>query len=246
MLQCAGRSRDERRTVGAVTAVALASRFWGLGCPKIFHEVATHLRDAQDRFAAESQQKAEAAQKAGLFRDEIIPGEIPQRRGEPVRFDEDEFPRHGTTAEGLAKLRPAFDREGSVTAGNASGINDGAAAVLVMSERKAADLGLQPLARLKAFAATGVDPSIMGTGPISASNNCLAKAGWSTADLDLIDANEAFAAQAMSVNQEMGWDVGKVNVNGGAIHGKSTLRQNSHYVAWRYASFSKYRIPPGY
>ncbi|OQX49477.1 MAG: acetyl-CoA acetyltransferase, partial [Candidatus Sedimenticola endophacoides] len=174
-------------------------------------------RDAQDRFAAESQQKAEAAQKAGRFRDEIIPVEIPQRRGEPVRFDEDEFPRHGTTAEGLAKLRPAFDREGSVTAGNASGINDGAAAVLVMSERKAAELGLQPLARLKAFAATGVDPSIMGTGPISASTKCLTKAGWSAADLDLIEANEAFAAQAMSVNQEMGWDVGKVNVNGGAI-----------------------------
>ncbi|MEW8013897.1 MAG: acetyl-CoA C-acyltransferase [Candidatus Sedimenticola endophacoides] len=172
-------------------------------------------RDAQDRFAAESQQKAEAAQKAGRFRDEIIPVEIPQRRGEPVRFDEDEFPRHGTTAEGLAKLRPAFDRKGSVTAGNASGINDGAAAVLVMSERKAAELGLQPLARLKAFAATGVDPSIMGTGPISASTKCLAKAGWSAADLDLIEANEAFAAQAMSVNQEMGLDVGKVNVNGG-------------------------------
>ncbi|MES9960207.1 MAG: acetyl-CoA C-acetyltransferase [Sedimenticola sp.] len=174
-------------------------------------------RDSQDQFAASSQQKAEAAQKAGAFNDEIIPVEIPQRKGDPIVFSEDEFPRHGTTAETLGKLRPAFDKEGSVTAGNASGINDGAAAVVVMSESKAAELGLSPLARIKAFAATGVDPSIMGTGPITASTKCLEKAGWSVGDLDLVEANEAFAAQAMSVNKDMGWDLDKVNVNGGAI-----------------------------
>lgn len=174
-------------------------------------------REAQDQFAAASQQKAEAAQKAKRFQDEIIPVEIPQRKGDPIIFDEDEFPRHGTTAETLAKLRPAFDREGSVTAGNASGINDGAAAVLVMKESKAQELGLTPLARIKAFAASGVDPAIMGTGPIPASTRCLEKAGWSVSDLDLVEANEAFAAQAMSVNQEMGWDPEKINVNGGAI-----------------------------
>ena len=174
-------------------------------------------RSAQDEFAAQSQQKAEAAQKAGRFNDEIIPVAIPQRKGDPVVFDSDEFPRHGTTAEGLSKLRPAFDREGSVTAGNASGLNDGAAVVLVMSESKAKELGLEPLATIKAFASTGVDPAIMGTGPISASTKCLKKAGWTPADLDLIEANEAFAAQAMSVNKDMGWDIAKVNVNGGAI-----------------------------
>ncbi|MES9871281.1 MAG: acetyl-CoA C-acetyltransferase [Sedimenticola sp.] len=174
-------------------------------------------RDSKDQFAASSQQKAEAAQKAGAFNDEIIPVEIPQRKGDPIVFSEDEFPRHGTTAETLGKLRPAFDKEGSVTAGNASGINDGAAAVVVMSESKAAELGLSPLARIKAFAATGVDPSIMGTGPITASTKCLEKAGWSVGDLDLVEANEAFAAQAMSVNKDMGWDLDKVNVNGGAI-----------------------------
>jgi acetyl-CoA C-acetyltransferase len=174
-------------------------------------------RSAQDQFAAASQQKAEAAQKAGRFNDEIVPVTIPQRKGDPVVFDQDEFPRHGTTAEKLGNLRPAFDREGSVTAGNASGINDGAAAVIVMSEEKANELGLKPMARIKAFAATGVDPAIMGTGPISASTKCLDRAGWNTADLDLIEANEAFAAQAMSVNSDMAWNGDKVNVNGGAI-----------------------------
>ncbi|MES9845710.1 MAG: acetyl-CoA C-acetyltransferase [Candidatus Sedimenticola sp. PURPLELP] len=174
-------------------------------------------RDSQDQFAASSQQKAEAAQKAGRFNDEIIPVEIPQRRGDPIVFSEDEFPRHGTTAESLGKLRPAFDKEGSVTAGNASGINDGAAAVVVMSESKAKELGLTPLATIRAFASTGVDPSIMGTGPITASTKCLDKAGWSVGDLDLVEANEAFAAQAMSVNKDMDWDPDKVNVNGGAI-----------------------------
>jgi acetyl-CoA C-acetyltransferase len=174
-------------------------------------------REAQDQFAAASQQKAEAAQKANRFRDEIIPLEIPQRRGDPVIFDSDEFPRHGTTAETLGKLRPAFDRDGTVTAGNASGLNDGAAAVIVMKESKALELGLTPLARIKAFAASGVDPAIMGTGPITATTKCLAKAGWSVGDLDLVEANEAFAAQAMSVNKELGWDLEKINVNGGAI-----------------------------
>jgi acetyl-CoA C-acetyltransferase len=174
-------------------------------------------RDVQDAFAAESQQKAEAAQKAGRFEEEIIPITIPQRKGDPVVFAADEFPRHGTTAEKLGKLRPAFDKEGSVTAGNASGINDGAAAVIVMSESRANALGLTPLARIVAFSSAGVDPAIMGTGPIPASTKCLERAGWTPADLDLIEANEAFAAQALSVNQEMGWDVSKVNVNGGAI-----------------------------
>lgn len=174
-------------------------------------------REQQDAFAAASQQKTEAAQKAGRFQDEIIPIEIPQRKGDPKVFDADEFPRHGTTAESLGKLRPAFSRDGSVTAGNASGINDGAAMVVVMKESKAKELGLKPMARLVAFASAGVDPAIMGTGPIPASTKCLEKAGWTPADLDLIEANEAFAAQAMSVNQDMGWDLSKVNVNGGAI-----------------------------
>ncbi len=174
-------------------------------------------RETQDAFAAASQQKAEAAIQSGRFADEIIPVIIPQRKGDPLVFDTDEFPRPGTTAEALAKLRPAFDKEGTVTAGNASGINDGAAMVIVMKESKANELGLKPMARLVAFASAGVDPAIMGTGPIPASTRCLEKAGWTPADLDLIEANEAFAAQAMSVNQDMGWDLSKVNVNGGAI-----------------------------
>lgn len=174
-------------------------------------------RQAQDEFAAASQQKAEAAQKAGRFDAEIVPVSIPQRKGDPLVFAADEFPRHGTTAETLAKLRPAFDKEGTVTAGNASGINDGAAIVIVTTESKAKELGLEPLATLVAFSSAGVDPAIMGTGPIPATTKCLEKAGWSVADLDLVEANEAFAAQAMSVNHDLGWDLGKVNVNGGAI-----------------------------
>jgi acetyl-CoA C-acetyltransferase len=174
-------------------------------------------REDQDAFAADSQQKAEAALNADLFNNEIIPIEIPQRKGDPIVFERDEFPRPGTTAEKLAKLRPAFSKEGSVTAGNASGINDGAAVVLVMSEHKANELGLAPMARIVAFSSAGVDPAIMGTGPIPASGKCLEKAGWSVDDLDRIEANEAFAAQAMCVNQEMGWDMSKVNVHGGAI-----------------------------
>jgi acetyl-CoA C-acetyltransferase len=174
-------------------------------------------RAEQDEFAATSQQRAEAAQKAGRFKDEIIPVTIPQKKGDPVVVDRDEFPRHGTTVEGLSKLRPAFDSNGTVTPGNASGINDGAAAVIVTSENKARELGLKPLACVTAYASAGVDPAIMGTGPIPATQRCLAKAGWTIGELDLIEANEAFAAQALSVNQTLGWDPAKVNVNGGAI-----------------------------
>jgi acetyl-CoA C-acetyltransferase len=177
----------------------------------------TISRDEQDRFAAQSQQRAEAAQKAGRFRDEIIPVTIPQRKGDPVVVDTDEFPRHGTTAEGLGKLRPAFETTGTVTAGNASGINDGAAVVIVTSERKAKALGLRPLACIAAYASAGVDPAVMGTGPIPATRRCLDRAGWTVDDLDLIEANEAFAAQAIAVNRGLGWSPDKVNVNGGAI-----------------------------
>ncbi|MCF2133599.1 MULTISPECIES: acetyl-CoA C-acetyltransferase [Mycetohabitans] len=174
-------------------------------------------REAQDQFAALSQNKAEAAQKAGRFDDEIVPIDIPQKKGEPVRFATDEFVRHGVSAESLAGLKPAFSKEGTVTAANASGINDGAAALVVMSAKKAEALGLKPLARIKAYASAGVDPEVMGMGPVPASRRCLERAGWSVADLDLMEINEAFAAQALAVHQEMGWDVSKVNVNGGAI-----------------------------
>ncbi|MEJ2307852.1 MAG: acetyl-CoA C-acetyltransferase [Gammaproteobacteria bacterium] len=174
-------------------------------------------REEQDAFAAGSQQKTEAAQNAGMFSEEIVPVEVPQRRGDPVIFDRDEFPRAGTTAEGLGKLRPAFKREGSVTAGNASGINDGAAAVVVMSAARAKELGLTPMATIRSFSSAGVDPAIMGTGPIPATSKCLEKAGWNINELDLVESNEAFAAQAISVNKELGWDLDKVNVHGGAI-----------------------------
>lgn len=174
-------------------------------------------RDDQDAFAAASQQKAERAQADNLFANEIVKVEIPQRRGEPLVFDRDEYPKAGVTAEGLGNLRPAFDREGTVTAGNASGINDGAAALLVMSEDKAKELGLTPMATIKSYASAGVDPAIMGTGPIPATRKCLDKAGWGVDDLDLIESNEAFAAQSMSVNTELAWDTDKVNISGGAI-----------------------------
>ncbi len=174
-------------------------------------------REEQDAFAAGSQQKTEAAQNEGLFAEEIVPVEVPQRRGDPVIFDRDEFPRPGTTAEGLGKLRPAFKRDGTVTAGNASGINDGAAAVVVMSAAKAKELGLTPMATIRSFSSAGVDPAIMGTGPIPATTKALEKAGWNINDLDLIESNEAFAAQAISVNKELGWDLDRVNVSGGAI-----------------------------
>src|SRR6202453_1700925 len=174
-------------------------------------------REQQDAFAALSQNKAEAAQKAGRFDDEIVPVEIPQRKGEPLRFTTDEFVRHGVTAESLAGLKPAFSKEGTVTAANASGLNDGAAALVLMSANKAEALGLKPLARIKAYANAGVDPKVMGMGPVPASRRCLERAGWSPADLDLMEINEAFAAQALAVHQQMGWDTSKVNVNGGAI-----------------------------
>lgn len=174
-------------------------------------------REAQDAFAAASQQKAVAAIEAGRFVDEITPILIPQRKGDPLSFATDEQPRAGTTAESLGKLKPAFKKDGSVTAGNSSSLNDGAAAVILMSAAKAEKLGLPVLARIAAYANAGVDPAIMGIGPVSATRRCLAKAGWSLEQLDLIEANEAFAAQSLSVGKELGWDMNKVNVNGGAI-----------------------------
>src|SRR5579863_5075718 len=173
-------------------------------------------RQQQDEFAVGSQNKAEAAQKAGRFKDEIVPVTVKSRKGDIV-VDADEYPKHGTTLESIGKLRPAFDKEGTVTAGNASGINDGAAAVVLMKASEAAKRGKTPLARIVSWAHAGVDPAIMGTGPIPASRAALAKAGWKIEDLDLIEANEAFAAQACAVNKDLGWDTGKVNVNGGAI-----------------------------
>jgi acetyl-CoA C-acetyltransferase len=174
-------------------------------------------RAQQDKFAYASQQKAAAAQDAGRFKEEIVPVVIPQRKGDPIVFDTDEFVNRKTNEEALGGLKPAFDKQGTVTAGNASGINDGAAAVLVMSEAKAKELGLTPLARIKAFASAGVDPKVMGMGPAPASRKALKKAGWTAAQVDLMEINEAFAAQACAVNKDMGWDTGKINVNGGAI-----------------------------
>ena len=173
-------------------------------------------RDQQDAFAAASQEKTERAQKAGTFAEEIVPVTIRTRRGETV-VDTDEHPKHGTTAEKLAKLRPAFAKDGTVTAGNASGINDGGAALVLMTRENAEKRGVEPLARIVSWATVGVDPAIMGTGPIPASRRALDKAGWSPDDLDLVEANEAFAAQACAVNKDLGWDTAKVNVNGGAI-----------------------------
>jgi acetyl-CoA C-acetyltransferase len=173
-------------------------------------------REEQDRFAVASQNKAEAAQKAGRFKDEIAPVTIASRKGDVV-IDADEYIRAGTTLEAVAKLRPAFSKDGTVTAGNASGINDGAAALVVMTAEEAERRGLTPLARIASFATTGVDPAVMGTGPIPSSRKALEKAGWKAQDLYLIEANEAFAAQAIAVNKDMGWDTDRVNVNGGAI-----------------------------
>ncbi|MES2685644.1 MAG: acetyl-CoA C-acetyltransferase [Pseudomonadota bacterium] len=174
-------------------------------------------RDMQDALALASQTKAMAAQDAGKFKDEIVPFSIPQKKGDPLVFSADEFINRKTSAEGLAGLRPAFDKAGGVTAGNASGINDGAAAVMVMTAKKAAALGLTPLARIASYATTGLDPAYMGMGPVPASTKALQRAGWKAQDLDLLEINEAFAAQACAVNAEMGWDTSKVNVNGGAI-----------------------------
>ena len=173
-------------------------------------------RDEQDQFAVSSQNKAEAAQKAGRFQDEIVPFTIQTRKGDII-VDADEYIRHGATMEAMAKLRPAFDKEGTVTAGNASGLNDGAAAAVLMTEAEASRRGIQPLARIVSWATAGVDPQIMGTGPIPASRKALERAGWSVNDLDLVEANEAFAAQACAVNKDLGWDTSIVNVNGGAI-----------------------------
>ena len=174
-------------------------------------------RDMQDALALASQQKAAAAQDAGKFADEIVPFSIAQKKGDPLVFAADEYLNRKTNAEALAGLRPAFDKAGGVTAGNASGLNDGAAAVMVMTAKKAAALGLTPLGRIASFATSGLDPALMGMGPVPASQKALARAGWSAADLDLLEINEAFAAQACAVNQQMGWDTSKVNVNGGAI-----------------------------
>jgi acetyl-CoA C-acetyltransferase len=173
-------------------------------------------REEQDEFAVASQNKAEAAQKGGKFKDEIVSVEIPSRKG-PVMFSDDEYPRHGATVDAMKSLKPAFDKNGTVTAGNASGLNDGAAVVVLTSARKAKELGLKPIARIKAFASAGVDPKYMGMGPVPASKRCLSRAGWEPKDLDLLEINEAFAAQAIAVNRQMGWDTKKVNVNGGAI-----------------------------
>jgi acetyl-CoA C-acetyltransferase len=174
-------------------------------------------RDMQDALALASQQKAAAAQDAGKFKAEIVPVLLPQKKGDPIAFDADEFINRKTNAEALAGLKPAFDKAGGVTAGNASGINDGAAAVMVMTAKKAAALGLKPLGRIASYATSGLDPATMGMGPVPASRKALARAGWKAADLDLLEINEAFAAQACAVNKEMGWDTSKVNVNGGAI-----------------------------
>ncbi|MDM0013698.1 acetyl-CoA C-acetyltransferase [Variovorax sp. J22P168] len=174
-------------------------------------------RAAQDELALGSQTKAAAAQDAGKFKDEIVAVNIPQKKGDPIVFDKDEFINRKSSAEGLAGLRPAFDKAGGVTAGNASGLNDGAAAVMVMTAKKASELGLTPLGRIASYASTGLDPAFMGMGPVPASQKALQRAGWKPQDLDLLEINEAFAAQACAVNREMGWDVNKVNVNGGAI-----------------------------
>ena len=173
-------------------------------------------REEQDEFAVRSQNKTEAAQKAGRFKDEIVPYEVPSRKG-PVVFADDEFPRHGATIEAMKGLKPAFDKNGTVTAANASGINDGAAVVVLCSLKKSKELGLKPLARIKALASAGVDPKYMGMGPVPAYKRCLSRAGWTPKDLDLMEINEAFAAQAIAVNRQMGWDLSRVNVNGGAI-----------------------------
>ena len=198
---------------------ALTDAFHGYHMGTTAENIATKYgltRDEQDAFAAASQQKAEAAIKAGRFKDEIVPVTYLVKKEERI-FDTDEFPRPGVTAEALGKLRPAFSKDGTVTAGNASGINDGAAALVLMSAKEADRRGITPLARIASWATAGVDPAIMGTGPIPASKKALEKAGWKVGDLDLIEANEAFAAQALSVNKELGWDTAKVNVNGGAI-----------------------------
>ncbi|MGE5504923.1 MAG: acetyl-CoA C-acetyltransferase [Actinomycetota bacterium] len=215
----AGTKMGDAQMVDTMLKDGLMDAFHGYHMGVTAENVATKwqlTRDEQDAFAAASQQKAEAAIKAGKFKDEITPVKIVVKKEEKL-FDTDEYPKAGTTKEGLGKLRPAFNKEGTVTAGNASGINDGAAAVVLMTAKEAAKRGIKPLARIASWATAGVDPAIMGTGPIPSSRKALEKAGWKVDDLDLIEANEAFAAQALAVNKDMGWDTGRVNVNGGAI-----------------------------
>ncbi len=215
----AGTKMGELKLLDSMLKDGLMDAFHGYHMGNTAENIATRWqisREEQDAFAVASQNKAEAAQKAGKFKDEIVPFTISTRKGDIV-VDTDEYPKHGTTLDGIAKLKPAFSKDGTVTAANASGINDGAAAVVLMTAREAEKRGLKPLARIASWATAGVDPAIMGTGPIPASRKALQKAGWNVADLDLIEANEAFAAQAISVNKDMGWDTDKVNVNGGAI-----------------------------
>jgi acetyl-CoA C-acetyltransferase len=214
-----GVKMGEMKMLDTMLRDGLNDAFMGYHMGTTAENIATKFqitREEQDQFATASQNKAEAAQKAGKFKDEIIPFTISTKKGDIV-VDQDEFIRHGVTYDALAKLRPAFSKDGTVTAGNASGINDGGGALVLMTAAEAAKRGLTPLARIASWATAGVDPAIMGTGPIPASRKALEKAGWKIGDLDLIEANEAFAAQAISVNRELGWDTSKVNVNGGAI-----------------------------
>ncbi|MFN7320959.1 MAG: acetyl-CoA C-acetyltransferase [Methylobacterium sp.] len=214
-----GTKMGEMKMVDTMLRDGLWDAFQGYHMGQTAENVAAKwqlTRDEQDQFAVASQNKAEAAQKAGKFKDEIVSHTVKTRKGD-VLVDSDEYPRHGSTLDAMAKLRPAFIKDGTVTAGNASGINDGAAAAVLMTEAEAAKRGITPLARIVSWATCGVDPSIMGTGPIPASRRALEKAGWKVSDLDLVEANEAFAAQALAVNKDMGWDPAIVNVNGGAI-----------------------------
>ncbi len=215
----AGQKMGELAMVDTMMKDGLIDAFQGYAMGVTAENVAKHYqitREQQDAYADRSQKKASAAQKAGRFKDEIAPVTVKGRKGDTV-VSEDEYIRHDSTPETMAKLRPAFAKDGSVTAGNASGINDGAAALVIMSAAEASRRGLTPLARIASFATAGVDPSVMGTGPIPSSRKALARAGWKTDDLDLIEANEAFAAQACAVNKDLGWDTERVNVNGGAI-----------------------------
>ncbi|MGV2105119.1 acetyl-CoA C-acetyltransferase [Agrobacterium vitis] len=215
----AGTKMGDMKMIDTMIKDGLTDAFYGYHMGVTAENVARQwqlTRDEQDAFAVASQNKAEAAQAAGRFKDEIVPVTVPGRKGDVI-VDADEYIRVGATLDSMTKLRPAFDKEGTVTAGNASGINDGAAAALLMTEAEAVRRGIQPLARIASWATAGVDPKIMGTGPIPASRKALEKAGWSVNDLDLVEANEAFAAQACAVNKDLGWDTSIVNVNGGAI-----------------------------
>ncbi|MFT4181302.1 MAG: acetyl-CoA C-acetyltransferase [Rhizobium sp.] len=215
----AGTKMGDMKMIDTMIKDGLTDAFYGYHMGITAENIARQWqlsRDDQDQFAVASQNKAEAAQKAGRFKDEIVPFTIQTRKGD-VTVDADEYIRHGATLDGMTKLRPAFDKDGTVTAANASGLNDGAAAAVLMTEAEASRRGIQPLARIVSWATAGVDPKIMGTGPIPASRKALEKAGWSVGDLDLVEANEAFAAQACAVNKDLGWDTSIVNVNGGAI-----------------------------